>query len=197
VHIPNPIDITKFAVASSTDAYFLFVGRLVEEKGVEVFLRAAERLPQFQFKIVGDGPSRDSLQKMVHDKKLTNVSFEGFHPPRDVVPYVANAMAVVVPSVCYETDPYSVLEAQAQGKVVIASYTGGIPEQIRSGETGFLFERGNAEALADVMEKVAGMSAIERKNIGKQARGFVDTIRTPELFYEALMDVLGAKKAHK
>jgi glycosyltransferase involved in cell wall biosynthesis len=197
VHIPNPIDITKFAVASSTDAYFLFVGRLVEEKGVEVFLRAAERLPQFQFKIVGDGPSRDSLQKMVHDKKLMNVSFEGFHPPRDVVPYVANAMAVVVPSVCYETDPFSVLEAQAQGKVVIASYTGGIPEQIRSGETGFLFERGNAEALADVMEKVAGMSATERKNIGKQARGFVDTIRTPELFYEALMDVLGAKKAHK
>lgn len=193
VHIPNPIDVTKYFVAKSTDAYILFVGRLVEEKGVDVLLRAAEQLPEIEFKIVGDGPAHESLKNFVREHQLKNISFEGRCSPRDVEMYVANALAIVVPSVCYETDPFAVLEAQAQGKVVIASYTGGIPEQIRSGETGFLFERGNAAALQEVIVRVASMTAAERAGIGKQARAFVDTIRNPELYYEALLDVLGSK----
>jgi len=194
VHIPNPIDVTKYAVAKSRDAYFLFVGRLVEEKGAALLLEAAARLPQFQFKIVGDGPERARLLEMVRALNLANVSFEGYRPERDLPAYMAGAIAVVVPSVCFETDPYSVLEAQAQGNVVVAAYTGGIPEQIQSGKTGFLFERGNVAALADILTEVAALTPAEREHIGKQARGFVDTIRSPELYYEALLDVLGQKK---
>lgn len=197
VHIPNPIDVTKFSVAASSGSYIVFVGRLVEEKGVDVLLQAMARLPDIQCKIVGDGPAREALEAFVLENKILNVSFEGHQSARGVATYVADARAVVVPSVCYETDPYSVLEAQAAGKVVIASYTGGIPEQIRNRETGFLFERGNVEALAATIRDVWSMELIKRAEIGKRARGFVDTIRNPELYYEAVLDVLGGLKVHK
>ncbi len=194
VHIPNPVDVTKFSVSKCAGAYVLFVGRLVPEKGVAVLIAAAARLPEIEFKIVGDGPERARLENLVVEKKLKNISFDGHRAPRDVQTYVANAAAVVVPSVCFENDPYSVLEAQAQGSVVIASYTGGIPEQIRHGETGFLFEQGNAAALAEALARVWAMTPHERAAIGTQARAFVDIVRAPELYYEAIMDVFGSTK---
>lgn len=197
VHLPNPIDVTAVAARSNTPGrYMLCASRLVLEKGIDLVLDAASMLRDIPIKIVGDGPDRTRLQARAATMKLAHVSFEGHVAPGDVDAYVQDAAAVVVPSVCYETDPYSVLEGQAAGRVVIGAYTGGIPEQIQDGETGFLFERGNAAALADVMRRVWNMDASERRAIGVRARAFVDTIRNPELYYEGLMDVVGSVKKH-
>lgn len=194
IHIPNPIDVTKFPICDSVGAYMVCVARLVEEKGIDVLLRAAQKTPEIAIKIIGDGPLQEQLQKFVIENNIGNISFEGKRKPEEVREYVRHARAVIVPSVCYENDPYAVLEAQACGAVVIASYTGGIPEQIRQGETGFLVERGNVDALAATMRKVWDMKPGERGAVGKRARGFVDTIRLPELYYEGIADVLGGVK---
>lgn len=192
VHLPNPIDVTRVARSNAQGRYVLCAARLVPEKGVDVLLEAAAMLPDISVKIIGDGQQRQSLEA----RAPRHVSFEGFAPPRDMASYVHDAVAVIVPSVCFETDPYSVLEAQAAGRVVIASHVGGIPEQIRDGETGFLFERGSPAALAAVMRRVWDMDMAARSAIGGRARAFVDTVRNSELYYEGLMDVLGGVKKH-
>ncbi|MCX6780789.1 MAG: glycosyltransferase [Candidatus Magasanikbacteria bacterium] len=191
LHVPNPIDITKFSVQPSEDSYMLFVGRLVEEKGVEMLVEAARELPNIPLKIIGDGPLMQKLLERVREIGAINISFEGAQSPENVRAYFKNAAAVIVSSICYENDPYSVLEAQASGKVVIAAYSGGIPEQIREGETGFLFERGNVVGLAAAMRHIWGLKPQERAKIGLQARAFVDTVRDPELYYEVLTGILG------
>jgi len=194
LQVPNPIEVTKFELHDGEGRYVLCVARLVPEKGIRVLLDAAHRLPHIPIKIIGDGPERDALQQYAVQLNLKNVIFEGAQSAAEVSTYLRDAAAVVVPSVCYETDPYSVLEAQACGRVVVAAYTGGISEQIRDGETGFLVERGNAEALATTLERVWQMSPSERAAIGRRARGFVDTVRNPELYYEGLMDLFGGLK---
>lgn len=194
IHIPNPVDVTEFPIADGAGSYMVCVARLVEEKGIDVLLKAAIETPDIAIKLIGDGPLREQLQQFVRENNIHNVSFEGKRTPQEVRDYVRAACAVIVPSTCYENDPYAVLEAQAMAQVVIASYTGGIPEQIRHGETGFLVERGNASALAATMREVWEMKLSDRRAVGKRARGFVDTIRLPELYYEGVLDVVGGIK---
>ncbi len=192
VHVPNPVDINKYLITRGEGAYILFVGRLVPEKGVDILIHAAVRFPEIPVKIIGDGPDAERLARIVHDRGISNVSFLGRRSSADVKEFMRGAFAVIIPSIWYENDSLSVLEAQAMGKVVIASYIGGIPEQIRHGDTGLLFEAGNPEALAEMVLHVAALSPEERHVIGVRARGFVDAIRNPEFYYEALMDTLGA-----
>jgi glycosyltransferase involved in cell wall biosynthesis len=187
VHIPNPVAVNEFEKAPAEGNYFLFVGRLVEEKGVAVLLRAAARLPQVQFQIIGDGPCSETLRVGAPP----NVAFLGRKNPEDVAEYMRGALGVVVPSVWYENDSLSVLEAQAMGKIVVASHIGGIPEQIIHGETGFLCEPGNDALLAEALEQIIAAGPAARARIGAHARAVVHMVRDPELYYEQLMGVLG------
>lgn len=191
VHIPNPFDAMRVVPAHGDEKFILFVGRLVPEKGVDMMIQAAAHIPEIPFIVIGDGPDRDALMQLAREKNVSNISFVGKKSPRDVLEYTKNALAVVVPSVWYENDSISVIQTQALAKIVIASYIGGIPEQIRHGVTGFLYEAGNPDALAKTILHVCALSPEERHRLGVRARGMVDTVRAPELYYDALMAVLG------
>ena len=80
-----------------------------------------------------------------------------------------HARAVVVPSEWYENCSMSVLEAMAYGKPVIGARIGGIPEQIRDGQDGLLFEPGNADALAHCMDRLTVDPALTVQ-MGQSAR---------------------------
>lgn len=129
-----------------------YFGRLVPEKGVDVLIRAARRTPQIQVNLFGKGPKRPQLEELAHSLGAKNVFFRGS------VEDVANAMnamdATVMPSLWEEAFGYAVVEAYAVGKPVIASRTGGLAEIIRDGETGLLFETGNADELGCCVAKL-------------------------------------------
>jgi glycosyltransferase involved in cell wall biosynthesis len=136
---------------------FAYVGRLVTEKGVATLLDAARLLKarkcQFRILIVGDGPEREPLQKMVSSASLDNeVSFEGFRTGNQLQEVLTEVSAVVVPSIWEEPAPLSPLEQMMQSRLIIGSDIGGLAEQIA--DTGLTFEAGNSAALADQMEKV-------------------------------------------
>ncbi len=188
LHLPNPIEVTQYSPAGGDGTFALFVGRLVPEKGVDILVRAAALVPHVPFMIVGEGPERAVLEKLARAIGASNVSFVGKKSPRDVADFIAGARVVVVPSVWYENDSLAVLEAQAQARVVVASHIGGIPEQIRHGETGFLCAAGDAVALAQSLQKVWSLTPFERAQMGARARAQVDVVRNPELYYEELMD---------
>ena len=80
-----------------------------------------------------------------------------------------HAKAVVVPSEWYENCSMSVLEAMAYGKPVIGARIGGIPEQIRDGLDGLLFEAGNADELARCMDRLVAEPELAAA-MGRSAR---------------------------
>jgi len=152
----NPYGIATEKIAPSFDhqKYFLFVGRLSEEKGIETILETARALPDIAFKIVGTGPEEDRLHAFAHG--LPNVEFLGFQSGEDLQKWYRGATALLLPSRVQEVFPLVILEAMAYGKPVIASNVGGVSEVLEDRHTGLLVkpldERGWREAVARLFE---------------------------------------------
>lgn len=138
-------------------ACFAYLGRLVTEKGVPVLIEAARILKSrgrtFRILIVGDGPRRSALQEQVTSLKLTEeVEFVGFQTSAAIDALMSRVSALVMPSICEDAAPFSVLEQMMRGRLVIGSRLGGLAEEI--GDCGLTFPAGDALALADQMERV-------------------------------------------
>jgi glycosyltransferase involved in cell wall biosynthesis len=126
------------------------VARLVPEKGVEVFLRAAALVhavhPGARFLVVGDGPLRTDLQQQADRLGLAgSVDFTGFRP--DAADLIAGLDVLAVPSRS-DGSPLVVCEAMASGVPVVASRVGGLPDLVEDGGSGLLVEPCDVEDLA-------------------------------------------------
>lgn len=144
--------------------YFLFASRIETAKGVfllvDAFARIASEFPQTNLVIVGKSvemiegssqkSSKDSLIELIEKKCLTNqvIMFESVLQA-DLVPFYRNCMFLVLPSMNNENFPMSLLEAQQFNKPLLGSNAGGIPEIIKEGKNGLLFESNNSKMLGD------------------------------------------------
>lgn len=153
VVVHNPVDAST-DLTDGGENFISFIGRLSEEKGVDVLIRAAARLPEVELKIAGAGPQEDKLKELAKSLKAENVSFLGFLREEQLKELRKNSKAMAVPSVWYENAPLAVLEAMAQGLPVIASRIGGLPELVDEGKTGWLVEAGNVDAWAASLKAV-------------------------------------------
>lgn len=134
--------------------YGLYFGRLSKEKGIDVLLLALNQSNiKMPLKIIGSGPEENNLKEMVKKLNLVNqVEFLGPKFGDDLFLEVKKAKAIFLPSIWLENMPLTLLESLMLKKVVIASRTGGLPELVKDGETGFLFDRGDAQGLARVID---------------------------------------------
>lgn len=132
----------------------LYIGRLSREKGVEVLVQAAIETGA-RVKLVGDGPMRPALERMIAGSGA-DVELLGFRSGDDLAAAVQAASAVVMPSICHDNCPLAVIEAMAWGKPVIGSRVGGIPELVRDGQEGLLVPHGDAAALGQAMLRLQG-----------------------------------------
>lgn len=188
VHLPNPIRTDGVTPSFRwRERSIAFVGRLTPEKGLLTLLEALRGV-DIRCQMIGEGPSRESLLREVRAAGLTGVEFLGHLPPGGVRAEVRNSMFVVVPSGWYENHPRAVTEAFALGKPVIASRIGGLPELVREGETGLLFEPGNA---ADLRSKILSLLRDSERIplMGENARRWVERELPPEGYYAGLMAV--------
>lgn len=150
-HIPNFVKVNEYTPDYENDGYLLFFGQLIDVKGLDVLLRAFEKLPEVRLIIAGRGAERVRFETFVQEHNLKNVSFVGFQSGDNLRKLIQKSLAVIVPSVWYENQPYSIMEAFAYGKPVIASNLGGMTELVSDNTTGYLFEAGNHH---DLVEKV-------------------------------------------
>jgi glycosyltransferase involved in cell wall biosynthesis len=97
-------------------------------------------------------------------------------------------MFTILPSEWYENCPMSVLESMARGKPVVGARIGGIPELVRHGETGLLFESRNAEDLAECLQYMIDHPD-KRRRFGTAARERVVTEYNPTLHYDRIMAI--------
>ena len=171
--VPPPRQVFAAAVPSQAPISFAYVGRLVTEKGIPVLVEAARVLRsrgcRFQVLIIGDGPERGALQALTSSLKLDNeVCFLGFQRGPQLQEVMNKVSALVMPSICEDAAPFSVLEQMMQEKLVIGSRIGGLAEEI--GDAGLTFEPGSATALAEQMQLVIEHPHLI-ESLGKRGRG--------------------------
>lgn len=179
---PNFVaDIAPMAVDAQRDG-FLFVGRLSSEKGVAVLARAWREFKPGRLLVVGDGPEAAALQG------LPDVALAGRMAGDEVRRQMGRASALVLPSICYESMPMTVLEAYASGLPVIASRLGALPDLVEEGKTGLLFAPGDAADLA-VKLRWAGEHPEAMLEMGRNARLKYEAGFTPASNYQQLMTI--------
>lgn len=147
---------------------FLFIARIMKEKGIDEFLEAAEKLhnDKIQFQILGacDEDYQDILEEY---QARGVVKLFGFQT--EVHPYIKAASAVVLPTY-HEGMSNVLMEASATGRPIIATDISGCREIFEEGITGFGCKPQNSESLLLALQKFIGLSGEERAEMGRLAR---------------------------
>ncbi len=147
------------------------VTRLREEKGNRYFIEAAaavlREFPDAQFIIVGDGPLRETLERLAQNLNLKGkLHFAGF--VSEVAVAYAAVNIVVMPSLT-EGFPLALAEAMAAGKPVVATMVGGMKEMIEHEQNGLLVPPANSAAMATALLRLL-KNPVLRRNLGHAAR---------------------------
>jgi glycosyltransferase involved in cell wall biosynthesis len=185
-HVPYCVDMQTPHRRVDEGKYFLFVGKLETLKGIDVLLSAAASVPNAEIRLAGscDDPA-------VRARLATcppNVSYLGTKNADEVRSLMANARAVLVPSIWYDNQPFVILEAFTVAAPVIGTRIGGIPELLEGGERGLLVDPGSVEQLADAI------SALEKKPqqsiaMGRAARTYVERQHSARAHLASLSEI--------
>lgn len=162
---PIKYDLMKKSHLTDREAYYCYVGRLSEEKGIETLLEVARTLP-YTLKIAGDGPQKTELEQKYN---FENIEFLGNLDAKEIVELLSKAQVLVIPSEWFENNPLSVIESLCMGTPVIGAKTGGIPELIDD-TCGITFTPQNAIELRQAIQKIYDSNQFEFNDIAEKAR---------------------------
>lgn len=168
--------------------YVLYLGRLSQEKGVDVLLKAWRDLKTIPLKIAGSGLLESSLRDLVRKQNLSSVEFMGFQDQGEGQKLLAHARAIVVPSVCYENFPRVIVEAFAHGVPVLASRIGSLAELIEDGRTGVLVNPGDPADLERAV-RWCFENPLKTLQMGDNARRVFEERYSARNNYEKLMEI--------
>lgn len=182
---PNFVDWPSGASAAPAQVRqgFLFVGRLSAEKGLTVLAQAAALVVVgLALRVAGTGPQSAILDGVPGVFPLGALSADAVRSEME------RALALVMPSIWYETFGLVIIEAFACGLPVIASRLGAMAELVTDGETGLLFNPGDATDLANKL-RWAQANPAEMARMGANAQRKYQAEFTPEKNYEQLMAI--------
>jgi phosphatidylinositol alpha-1,6-mannosyltransferase len=160
------------------------VSRLVPRKGQDTLLHAMpqvlQQVPDAALLFVGSGPYRDELDKLTHEQGLTDsVVFTGGVPHQDLPAHYAAGDVFAMPcrtrrrGLDVEGLGIVFLEASATGLPVVVGDSGGAPDAVRDGETGFLVDGRDVAAVADRLVQLLADADL-RARMGKAGRAWVE-----------------------
>ena len=138
--------------------YYLYYGRLSEEKGLFTLIKTFKEKKQLSLCIVGTGPIEPEIKDLISRENIENIKMLGFKSGETLNEIIKNAKCVIVPSECYENNPMTIIESYSYSTPVIGAYIGGVPEIIIDGETGYVFESGNCQSLSNAVDKFEEIS---------------------------------------
>ncbi len=139
--------------------FFLFVGRLELIKGVQNLIPVFKEKREFELIIAGDGEYRGALEKQANG--ADNIRFLGRLSQEELRKLYRSAVAVIVPSICYETFGIIIIEAFSMRTPVIVNDLGALPEVIEDSGGGFVYR--DRAGLIDAIDTLASNSAIRRE----------------------------------
>lgn len=182
--IYNGIEVEQFPFQKDSEEYFLFLGRLHRDKGIETYLTLVKAHPDKKFYIVGKGEVaiEDSIRKL--EKEVKNLTFFGMVPRATPQWFtlISKAKALIAPIQWDEPFGLTFIEAMACGTPVIAYSRGASPEVIKDGSTGFLVNQSpeystdtymctkkGVDGLTEAINKLASLRPAEYATIRSQA----------------------------
>lgn len=182
--IQNGIDITPFLDAKpclrtdrdqDNDLTVGWIGRLSNEKGADIFLRAAAlalvACPGTRFVLTGDGPDLDTLNALIDELEIRkSVSLIG---RREDMPSVYASLDVMVSSSRQEGLPMAILEGMASGLPLVATAVGDVPTVVLDGRTGVVVPSENVKLLAAGIVRLLQDSTL-RKRFGAAGRKLIE-----------------------
>lgn len=186
VVLPYSIKLDEYRPEYSTSSdYYLYFGRLVEEKGLKTLIEAASRIKDYRLYIAGNGAKLDYFKSLALKIGAYNAEFLGKLDGDKLKEVVSGALFSVVPSQWYENNPLSIYESFALGRPVIASDIGGIPEFVDNKINGLLFDPNNSADLAKKINYLLSRPEL-RQSMGRAGRQKVETKASPRVHLEML-----------
>jgi glycosyltransferase involved in cell wall biosynthesis len=182
--LPNMVETSPQTAERSAGCYAAYSGRMKAEKGVDVLLAAAARLPEASFRLAGDGPLLAELTAAAP----ANAVFVNRLGGEEMAAFYQGARFLVVPSRWFEGCPLVVSEAMSHGLPVIASRIGGLPEFVEDGVTGLLFEPGNVDDLTAKVRLLWSNADLCRR-LGEAGRDKASRQYGEEAYYQGLMSI--------
>lgn len=185
-HLPLFIPDEMMGSQAENQGYFLFLGKLEPLKGIFPLLEAARRTPQVRIRLAGgvEEPLRSRLAELLP----ANVEYVGRVDGQALADLRRNAIGLLCPSLCYENQPFSILELFACGKPVIASDLGGMVELVGDDRRGWLVAPNDADALSRAMV-TAVTDSDEYQKKAQAAYRYVCENHTAVRHYQSLMDI--------
>jgi glycosyltransferase involved in cell wall biosynthesis len=204
------VDYEKFSpmeVDKDDHFVFLFIGRLIKDKGIFEFVEAArilrKKYPKLVFNVIGPFWHQNLRSNTISKKELQNwivegvIDYEG--EKKDIRKYIARADCIVLPSYREGTSNI-LLEAASMEKPIVTTNTTGCKETVEDGVTGFLCQIKDSRDLAEKMEKMYLLSQEERNQMGKKGREKMirefDKKIVLNQYLDAIDDVLEEKNYH-
>ncbi len=166
--------------------YFLYVGRLSEEKGIQMLLKTFSS-STFKIKIAGNGPLKDEVIR--YSLMYANIEFLGSLNKDDVFSLLQSSSALVFPSIWYEGMPLTIIEAFACGTPVIASKLGAMETMIINEYNGLHFLPENVNDLSYKLEEWQRLNDEEKTIYRKNALHTYEQYYTPEKNAEQLLAI--------
>lgn len=160
------------------EGYYLFLSRLVEEKGVTTLLEAWKRLRQAlgescpRLVVGGTGPLEEKVQEAASQSAGT-IEAVGFVDGGRKGSLIDGCRAMLGPSLWWEPLGLVTYEAYDAGKPMLAAASGGLTETVQEGSTGFLHEPGDPDSLVASVEKLEQMSETMRQEMGARGRAWL------------------------
>ena len=177
---------------------FVFVGRLIEEKGYYEFVEAASKILKernyVEFHVVGgfdnDYPRRVTKEQVKKDVQEKGIIYDGNIADMSKI-YSQKGVVMVIPSYYSEGLNRSLMEGCSSGKPIITTNWPGCRETVREGENGYLVEPKNVESLVSAIEKYLDLSADEKEKFSLASRRLAErefNVESVVSYYESLAD---------
>ena len=174
--------------------YYLYMGRLSPEKGLETLLKA-QQIKSFRLKVIGDGSERSLVEE--HAAHHPEVEYLGFMPRQEALQVLKKAKGLIFPSEWMETFGMTIVEAFATGTPVIAAKIGGAAHLVQHKFNGLHYTPQQAGELAEQVELLE-QNPVMAYELGKNARTTYEQHYTAEVNYNLLLEVyqsaMGQKK---
>jgi glycosyltransferase involved in cell wall biosynthesis len=187
--LPNFVD-APYSNPAEKQPYVLFLGRLSPEKGIETLLDAWSGLEGITLKIAGGGELEQLVQEQATGRLRRKIEFLGYVKGERKTRLLREALATVLPSTWYENCPISVLESLAAGTPALVSSLGGLPDLVRHGHDGLIFQPDDPGALNKAVTQLRDnpslVSAMSANALASAKHRF-----SPETHYCGLMDIYG------
>lgn len=190
--LPTPAAQDFPAETKSERPFFLFVGRLEQIKGVQNIIPVFQNQTKYDLLIAGDGDYKDELVKQANES--ANIKFLGRLDQKTLRKLYRSALAVIVPSICYETFGIIIIEAFSQKTPVIVNDLGALPEVVEDSGGGFVYK--SREELIAAMNGLAENPAL-RAELGE--KGFAAFLKywNEDAHLEQYLGLIGALRAKR